>query len=31
MVYVKGTGVVAVDKLAKKVEQQPRLKRASQY
>lgn len=29
MVYIKGMGVVAVDKLAKKVEQHPRLKRAS--
>jgi hypothetical protein len=29
MVYIKGVEVVAVDKLAKKVEEQPRLKRAS--
>jgi len=29
MIYVKGMAVVAVDKLAKKVEEQPRLKRAS--
>jgi uncharacterized membrane protein len=29
MVYVKGMAVVAVDKLAKKVAEQPRLKRAS--
>jgi uncharacterized membrane protein len=29
MVYIKGMGVVAVDKLAKKVEEKPRLKRAS--
>lgn len=29
MVYVKGMAVVAVDKLAKKVEEKPRLRRAS--
>jgi uncharacterized membrane protein len=29
MVYVKGMAVVAVDKLAKKLEEKPRLKRAS--
>jgi len=29
MVYIKGMGVVAVDKLVKKIEEKPRLKRAS--